>query len=173
MGEIKSTMDIIMEKTKGLTMSEEEKAEYKLQELTGKVKGLIQKFLDGILDLDRLKIEMSALSEKQNDAVKEIIFEESMPHIELGADNEPVFKVLTETAEVDTSPIREMERTFIGRIEKKRGEYEKSLGNQLEKKGISGSAVIPNLKADPDWKQYLSHENDTFRAKLSAQLKTA
>ena len=48
MGEIKSTMDIIMEKTKGLTMTEEEKAEYKHKELTGKVRGLIQKFLDGI-----------------------------------------------------------------------------------------------------------------------------
>ncbi len=82
MGEIKSTMDIIMEKTKGLTMSEEEKAEYKQQELTGKVRGLIQKFLDGILDLDRLKVEVAALSGIQEDAVNRIIVEESIPHIQ-------------------------------------------------------------------------------------------
>ena len=55
MGEIKSTLDIIMEKTKGLTMTEEEKTAFKSKEMEGKVKGALQKFLDGILDVERLK----------------------------------------------------------------------------------------------------------------------
>ena len=61
MGEIKSTLDIIMEKTKGLTMTEEEKTEYRQQELTGKVRGLIQKFLEGVLKLEKFKVEVAAL----------------------------------------------------------------------------------------------------------------
>jgi hypothetical protein len=45
------------------------------------------------------------------------------------------------------------------------------LGEKLGKKGISGSAVIPNLKADPDWQQYLSDEHETFRADIRSHLK--
>ena len=52
MGEIKSTLDIIMEKTKGLTMSEEERTSFKEKELTGKVKGLVQKYINGFLRLE-------------------------------------------------------------------------------------------------------------------------
>jgi len=172
MGEIKSTMDIIMEKTKGLTMSDEEKAEYRQQELTGKVRGLIQKFLEGGLKLDKFKVEVAALSGKQGDAVRETIVEESIPHIQLGADNDPVFRILKETADTDVGPIRELEKVFIDRIEEDRADREKSLGEKLGKKGISGSAVIPNLKADPDWQQYLSDENETFKADIRSHLKS-
>jgi hypothetical protein len=91
MGEIKSTMDIIMEKTKSLTMSVEEKTEYKHKEMTGKVRGLINKFLEGVLKLDKFKVEVATLSGKQEDAAKEIILQESIPHIQLGANNEPYF----------------------------------------------------------------------------------
>jgi len=51
MGEIRSTMDIIMEKAKNLTMSEEEKAEFNRKALQLKVKGLVQKFLDDLITL--------------------------------------------------------------------------------------------------------------------------
>ena len=172
MGEIKSTMDIIMEKTKGLTLSEEEKAEYKHQELTGKVKSLIQKFLDGHLKQDRFKVEVTALSGKQKNRVNRVIVDESVPHIQLGEQNETIFRIIEETVGVDAGPIREMERAFMDRIEAERRDCEKSLREKLEKKGISGSAVIPNLKADPDWRQYLSDENEAFRAKISSSLKT-
>jgi hypothetical protein len=37
MGEIKSTLDIIMEKTRGLTMTAEEKREFQRKEVEGKV----------------------------------------------------------------------------------------------------------------------------------------
>ena len=67
MGEIKSTLDIIMEKTKGMTMSDEEKRELKKKELSDRLKGLIQKFLDGILTYEDLKGEISANDEDERE----------------------------------------------------------------------------------------------------------
>ena len=61
MGEIKSTLEIIMEKTKDLTLTEEEKKEFKQKDMAGKIKGIIQKFLDGTLDLNRFKTEIAVL----------------------------------------------------------------------------------------------------------------
>ena len=76
MGEIKSTIDIIMEKTKGMTMSEDEKQEIKKKELTGKIRGLIQRFMDGVINLDGLKIEIASIEEDQVEIVREAVMNE-------------------------------------------------------------------------------------------------
>ena len=47
---------------------------------------------------------------------------------------------------------------------------QKLLREKLEKNGVSGSAVIPNLKADPDWKQFVADENEALRTKISTHL---
>jgi len=101
MGEIRSTLDIIMEKTKGLTMTEEEKREFKRREMAGKARGLIQKYVDGIIDPDRVKIEAAVTGEGQKDMFCRIIMEESMDWIAPGQDNEAVLKILNNTTGKD------------------------------------------------------------------------
>ncbi len=58
MAEIKSTLDLIMEKTKGLTLSPEEKEKIHREEWLKKAKGWIQKFLDDRTDLGKVKDEL-------------------------------------------------------------------------------------------------------------------
>jgi hypothetical protein len=168
--EIKSTMDIIMEKTKGLTMSEEEKAEYRQQELSGRVRGLIQKFLDGILDLDKLKAEVAGIPDKLDDVLPAVT-REAVSRIALGQNNEPIFQAIEETAGADAGPLREIEKEFMERLELERAACEKALKEGLEKKGISGSAVIPNPNADPEWRQHISDETEAFRVKCFSHMK--
>jgi hypothetical protein len=55
MAEIKSTLDIIMERTKNLTMTDKEKASFRRKEAEGKVKGWVQKYQDGVIELDTIK----------------------------------------------------------------------------------------------------------------------
>ena len=166
MGEIRSTLDIIMEKTKGLTMSEEERRAFKEQEMEGKVKGLIQKFLDGGLDMVKLKMEMTVLAETNEDMVRMMIRKESIPRIEIGVNNEPILRILEETTGLDTVSIRTALKDFEGKLEQEKGVREKELIKSLDKKGISGSAVIPNIQADPEWAQHVSEMRDEFQEKL-------
>ncbi|MCK9276084.1 MAG: hypothetical protein M0P57_13445 [Syntrophales bacterium] len=49
MAEIKSTLDIIMEKTRGMTLSDQEKKEIRLKEQEGKIKGLVERFSVGFI----------------------------------------------------------------------------------------------------------------------------
>ena len=69
MAEIKSTLDIIMEKAKKFSVTEEEKKGFRRQELEGKIKGLVQKALDGVLDYGRFQTEVVALQAKEKDLV--------------------------------------------------------------------------------------------------------
>ena len=166
MGEIRSTLDIIMEKTKGLTMSDEEKKAFKEQETARKVRGLIQRYLDGILELDRLKIEAAALGETDEEMVRTMFRKECIPRIELEENNEPLLRILEETTGLDTVSIRTALKDFEVRLEQEKGVREKELIKGLDKKGISGSAVIPNMNADSEWVQRVSKMKNEFQEKL-------
>lgn len=166
MGEIRSTLDIIMEKTKGLTMSEEEKRAFKEEEMAGKIKGLIQKFLDKLLDMGQLKREVSGLGDKRGGLVKRLIREESVSRIEPEGDNEPLLRVLDEFTGSDTYALREFLRDFEQRLAQEKAGREKELKKTLEKQGISGSAVLPNLHADSEWSRYASEIKKEFQERL-------
>jgi hypothetical protein len=168
MGEIKSTLDIIMEKARGLNISDEEKKAFKEGEMAGKVKGLIQKFLDGILDMHQLKRELAGLAEKGVEVVKRLIREESVSRIEPEGDNEPLLRVLEEVTGSDTDSLREFLKDFEQRLEQEKGSREKALKETLEKQGISGSAVIPNIHADSEWSRYASEIEKEFQERLTS-----
>ena len=94
MGEIKSTLDIIMEKTKGLTMTDEEKKAFQKKEIEGKARGLLQKFLDSYIDLKGLKKEIAGLDEKRQIMIKEALRREGLARVKLDADNTKLFDLL-------------------------------------------------------------------------------
>ena len=168
MGEIRSTLDIIMEKTKDLKISDEEKEAFKEQEMTGKIKGLIQKFLDGIIDMEQLRGEVSGLVEKGGDMVKRLIREESVSRIELEGNNEPLFRLLEEITGSEVDSLREVLKAFEKRLEREKGTREQGFKKRLEKQGISGSAVLPNINADPEWSRYVSEVKEEFQERLAS-----
>ena len=94
MGEIKSTLELIMEKTKGLNMSEEEKQAYRDEEMKKKIRGLLRKGMDGAMDMDRLKMKITALAGGREEKVRDIVIQEILPSIHLDRDNEVVLTLL-------------------------------------------------------------------------------
>ena len=166
MGEIKSTLEIIMEKTKDLTLTEEEKEEIKQKDMAGKIKGIIQKYLDGILDLNRLMIEIAALEEDNRDMVSRVVIDELLQKIGPEADNTLVLQVLDTREEIDTAPIKDMLEGFQKRLAEEKAVLEEGLMKSLKDKGISGSSVIPNINADPVWMDNIAEMTKAFEERL-------
>lgn len=168
MAEIKSTLDIIMERTRGLTLTEEEKRSFKEQELAAKVKGLVQRYLSGGLTHERQVEEVADLARqcKDPETVRSCLIRESVQGIKLGGDNETVLKILETIPDIDLAALR----TVLAGSEKKllirREAQEKRLMLRLREKGISGSAVLPNLNADPEWRQLLAEMEQELRVTL-------
>ena len=171
MGEIKSTLDIIMEKTKGLTMTDEEKKSFKRKDVEGKVKGLLQKFLDGLRNLERFKKEIEAFGDEQYDMAKRCVAEECVGRIDPEGDNAPFLDILENIGGVDTQPMRKSLSEFQRELEKRRTDRGKLQRKKLEKQGISGSAVIPNIKANPEWVRCASELREKFHQKIDSFLK--
>ena len=168
MAEIKSTMDIIMEKAEKFSVTEEEKKTFRRRELEGKIRGLIQRYLDGLVDISRLKENVAALRKEEAKELDQLIRQEVIDRIQPGEDTKPLLEILLSAVGMDTSPIEKLLEDFEGKIEQQRVRCEDALHEDLRKKGISGSAVIPNLDADEGWRKALSEAIETFKEELKA-----
>jgi hypothetical protein len=166
--EIKSTLDIIMEKAKGITVSEEEKRAFQKRELEGRVRGYLQKCLDGVMDPERLKREIEELAQSQGIMAKKILRDECAARLDPNADNEPLFEILRHAADLDPAPLAKVVSAFRNELAERRTLREKVLLDALRQKGVSGSAVSANTTADPEWRRILSERKEAMHRELSS-----
>jgi len=96
MGEIKSTLDLVMEKTKNLSLSAEERQAQKNQEIEKRIHGLLQKFKDQALNVDNFKAEYQKLQKDYDLSGNAPLIREICGQIELAADNHAWFELLAE-----------------------------------------------------------------------------
>ncbi len=171
MGEIRSTLDIIMEKTKGLTITEGEKEQFRRTEVEGKVRGYVQKFLDGAMNLEDVKREIASIDPMEHDLAREALVKECLDRVELEGGNDRLFDALENLTDADTRPLKEIVSRFLREIEKQRKVREQVMRKTLDKAGIRGPAVIPNILADPEWARYLSENRRELRQELNLKRK--
>ena len=169
MGEIRSTLDIIMEKAERVIVTDEDKDAFMKSEMEGKVRGLLQKYLDGIMNQERLKREVEAMGSDRHVLATAVLKKECLGRIEPEEDNHPFLEILAHVVGLDTKPVRELLSGYQQEQEEKRGNRESDLKERLKDQGISGTAVLPNLGADPEWTRYLSEAKDEFRKRIAAQ----
>lgn len=172
MAEIKSTLDIIMEKAKKFSVTEEEKKGFKRQELEGKIKGLVQKVVDGVMYPERFQVEVTALQRKEKELVDRILKEEVVARIELGANNEALLRMLEYIAGPASPAVRKALAEFEKKDEKERESCRRALVENFKMKGISGSAVLPNLDADPEWLRSRSEATRQLQDEIKERLKS-
>ena len=147
-------------------MTHEEKAVYRQKEMSEKIKVLIRKAIDGGTNMDRIKGEMASMADKNPDLYHQLIREEATDRLSPGEDNRAFLALLELIEGMDTSSIKQLLKDFENRIEMEKGRREEVFLERLHKRGISGSAVIPNINADHEWRDCLDDLKDTFRKEI-------
>jgi len=165
MSEIKSTIDLVMERTRDLTMTEEERRAALTNEWTGKARGWIQKYLDERIDERTLKGNLSA-AEKEVPHFKELMKKELLDFLKLDADNDRILSLFEDLLGVSKDPIEGLMKDFLGEIEKERENREEAVQQELAGRGVSGSAVVANAARDKSWTLYLEEEKQRFSSAL-------
>ena len=180
MGEIKSTLDLVMEKTRHLTLSQKEKEGQKQIEVNKRLKGLLQKYQDNLLREEQLRQELDSLRKTFDLNVNEMLPHILLDGLKLGSNNISLLELLSAICGLDVSGLEELFHDYqntIGIAAQKRIEEVKA--NLAKKRLISGSAVVPNLEIDSEWlatvqgikgkfDQILSREKDAMTAGLSS-----
>ena len=170
MSEIKSTLDLVMEKAKGLTVTEDEKKEFRRREVEGKMKGIMQKYLDNVFDIERAVEEIESLGRAQGDVVKEVFGKECAGRVTLQGDNGPVLDLMKKVEGTGISPMEEAVSHAVSSLRELEVEQKKKILDKFKQKGISGSAVIPNLNADPEWMELVERTEADLRRKVEKMM---
>jgi len=172
MAEIKSTLDLVMEKTKNLNLSSGERKAQIDKEVGSRIRGLLQKFSDQALNADNLRSEYQKLQKDYGLSENTPLIKEICGQIELGKDNHAWFELLDQLRVADIEAVTSVLHEFDQVIDAAARERSKILRDQLaETHYISGSAVVPNLQADKDWQKKAGEIRAEFEPLLN-QVKT-
>jgi hypothetical protein len=167
MAEIKSTLDIIMERTKNLTMSDEEKVSFRRKESEGKVRVWIQKYQNGTIGIDKLKLDIE----------KEVTEHPEIPHIlktqlldclRLTGDNDITLRLLEDILGISEESIKKIIQFFKRKIDTLRTRSIGGLGKELKKRKIYGSAVVPNPNHGVDWQNSILEAESDLKKQLKS-----
>jgi len=157
MAEIKSTLDLVMERTRHLTMSAEEKAGQQKEEFKKKLKGLLQQYEDNFLSADELMERNAALQADLNRDDDLLAVSVIAQRIQLGMDNAHWLALIKRYA---PAAVPQVEEILADNLEKaaalvRKGEQDhvKHLAREHD---IQGSAVVPNLNKDAPIREKLS-----------------
>lgn len=170
MGEIKSTLDLVMEKTRHLTLSQEEKEAQNRIEVNKRLQGLLQKYQDNLLRKENLNKELDNLKIAYNLNVDEMLADLLLNSLKIGRDNTVFLELLNEIFGLNLSGIETIFQNFKATVKSASKKRVDQIKTDLSvKRFISGSAVVPNLESDSEWLSMLGHIMDGFDQTLSKE----
>jgi hypothetical protein len=169
-GEIKSTLDLVMEKTKNLTLSPEEKQTQRQKEIESRLKGLVQKFQDGFLAKNQLKIDYESLKKDSELSDDTAMIKEIFSRLDPNRDNQLLLEILEECCRVNPAAletfINDCRNSCLKEAEQRKAQLKEELARTY---AISGSAVVPNLEADAQWRREAQEMRRRFEEQLERQ----
>ena len=170
MGEIKSTLDLVLEKTKNLTLSSTEKEEQKQKEIENRIKGMLQKFRDGLLVKNELKSDYKNLKKDSDLSDNTFLINELINRLDPDKDNHDLLEILQDCCKVNSAAIEAVINDYRNAYQKtSENSMEELKKNLAQKYIISGSAVVPNLETDEQWRQKTRELRSAFAARLSLE----
>ena len=155
MSEIKSTLDLVLERTRHLTLSSVEKEEIELKEALKKASGHLSRYRDGVLSLEALLKEMGRLAPEIRHRVRGEMARQMSLVLNLSPDTDaliPAMEGLAESGWTDLLADVTQCRVEVRRaLEAARGGVEVRMRTELAAAGIRGAAVAVKIEGDPQW----------------------
>ena len=170
MGEIKSTLELAMERTKRFAVSEKEKEEIKQKEVLQKATSLFHRYREGHISLDDILKEIERMDTKTATTVKEYLLSHWIDALALDEDNERILKGVESLKEGSIAEAKQKFRHLLLQYQGEKEKVKEKVGDQfretLKEDGIWGSAVEPNLEGSELWKKEDGTLNQFYRTKL-------
>jgi len=162
MGEIKSTLELAMERTKRFAISEKEKDEMKQKEVLHKATSLFHRYREGHLSLNDILKEIERMERKTAITLKEYLLSQWIDALSLEDEGEKILKGVESLKERSIAEVTGRFRHLLSQYQSEREKVREKVGVQLvealKKDGIWGSAVEPKLEGSELWKK----ENETL-----------
>ncbi len=171
MGEIRSTMDLIMERTRGMSLSKDEKEHLRKEDFRKKARGFRLRLMDDPSASDDILSAVGQETGEDRTLLESLLWEELVGEMPLDA------RILGHLDLLETMPqaeknkaiLREARESFKNAAKFRTKDRKKILMREKKKLatwGISGSAVVPKLPPDLDAGGELARLIANFRDRL-------
>jgi hypothetical protein len=169
MSEIKSTLELVMEKTQHLGMSEAEKNREKNNQVRKQLRGVVQKYLDEYLNQNMVAKELNRLSGSGINIIP-LLTQELLERIQIDRENSQIIQLLNRFCGISTNKLVSIIDNYHQRFQKARQQKTTEQKDYLLKNyKISGTAVVPLMDFDPQWKQQVSDLQENHQKFLESE----
>jgi hypothetical protein len=167
MAEIKSTLELVMEKVGNIKITPEDRKKFKREEIEARAQRLFNRyFIQGDQkDLSALKKELKGAQEE----VKEILNELLISSYSFETPSRTMLQGLEslqgKRGDETIKALRELTSSYQGEREEQLQKMGEELREALASRGISGTAVEPNPIANPRWTDFIDQLNRKYEDK--------
>ena len=167
MGEIKSTLDLVMARTEHLKLSDADKQAQSRSQFSARLKGLLQKLLDQAFRLEEFERALTDLGTEFGLDFRAPLADVLLTMVTLEKDHSIALELLDNTAGVDTNDMQLVLNRYQEALDDARSDHSARIKQRLsDDKGLSGSAVWPNLDRDDQWKKAAASLMDQYSSLL-------
>ncbi|MGB6063562.1 MAG: hypothetical protein WBG50_02070 [Desulfomonilaceae bacterium] len=171
MGEIRSTLDLIMDKTRGMSLSHEEKESLRAEELRKRANGFRIRLLDDPSRADEILSGLNNESENDRQLLHSLLWNamvEAMPADEAVLQYLHVMEMLP-AGTVKNEILHELRSSFKSWLKTRGTDRQKALTREKKKlaaAGISGNAVVPKIPKGSGVEHGFEQELERFKRQL-------
>ena len=163
MAEIKSAIELAMERTKSLVMDEEEKRDFAAKDVENRVRTLLRRFREGLADL--LETKESFWGIPGDDGAKRAILVDVLTtEFDILDKDKGLIDLLDNVCglpEAVRSELKAIRNRYQEEIDRRSMIVRERVREDLKRQGLSGPALEPNLDGWEAWEQ---EAQDTKRA---------
>lgn len=169
MAEIKSSIELAMERTKGLVFTEEEKRQLEEERERRIAQALILQYLRGEMSLRELERKRKEATPTGRRALDKVFVEslemeaEALPKV-----LEAIESWLGKTNRHVVQKVKDLTVQWGQAVQKRKKRIKAELREDLAKRGVQGSAVEPNVEASLAWERALKELQEEFSDKVSS-----
>jgi hypothetical protein len=169
MAEIKSAIELAMERTKTLVMDDDERQALAAKEAEAKLRGLVRRFGEGLLTRDGFGDEFARIT-MDGAAKRALLIDVIAGELDFREEEGKLLELLTlGGVGLSEELLRELEvlkKRCSDDLEMKELVIRQRVAERLGQAGMSGDALVPNLEAWDEWKEGREETMAVFRKRL-------
>lgn len=169
MGKIRSTLDIVMDRTRNLSMTQEDRINLKHKELADSAKAWARKYLDNKMTLQEIDSLLKEAGEDRPELMKDLK-REFIEEIRLEEENLKVLDALRAIWGISTDLILQGIEDGRAKLRSQAAGQLSALKEVLERQGIRGSSVVPNLAVSKSWQDSALQAQHNLTGELESLL---
>lgn len=169
MAEIKSAIELAMEKTKGLVIDKEERDAIAAKELQMRISAVVRRYMEEMIGGEDVKREIEGI--KADKKLKySVLLDALIQEFDVKESNERLFDLFALAGLGVQKTLRDEFELLRRGFRAEMGERELTIGerirNNLAALGIAGNGVEPNLRAWNEWQEGIEEAGNVFRSHM-------